>query len=51
MTNKQMYQAYVDSRNPAMRDYYAKTLKRRGDTGSREARELASKTHINKGKK
>lgn len=47
MTNKQIYQAYIDSRNPAMRDYYAKTLKSRGDTGSSEARELASKTSIN----
>ncbi|WP_201595338.1 hypothetical protein [Psychrobacter vallis] len=51
MTNKQMYKAYIDSRNPVMRDYYADTLRKRGAMGSSEARELASHTHLNKKKK
>lgn len=50
MTDKQMYDAYVNAGNPAMRDWYAKTLARRAELGSSEAKRLAAKTHINKGK-
>ena len=46
MTNKQIYEAYIDSRNPALRDSYANTLNNRGKLGDKEARTYAQKTHL-----
>lgn len=45
MTDKQMYQAYIDTRNPVMRDWYAKTMNDRANNGNSKAKEYASKMH------
>lgn len=45
MTNKQMYDAYRLSRNPAMREWYAKTMNDRADTGNKEAKDYATRMH------
>ncbi len=46
MTDKQMWDRYLNERNPAMRDWYASKLKERGNNGSKTAKKYAAQTHL-----